>query len=63
MSNFWDSSVWGSLNLVTVLLLSLLAASLLKKSVKVLQDSLIPTSVVGGAILLCIAAIYKADIY
>ena len=59
MSNFWDSSVWGSLNLVTVLLLSLLAASLLKKSVKVLQDSLIPTSVVGGAILLCIAAIYK----
>ena len=59
MSNFWDSSVWGSLNLVTVLLLSLLAASLLKKSVKFLQDSLIPTSVVGGAILLCIAAIYK----
>ena len=59
MSNFWDSSVWGSLNLVTVLLLSLLAASLLKKSVKVLQDSLIPTSVVGGAILLCIAAVYK----
>ncbi|MBR4059191.1 MAG: hypothetical protein IKK03_05045 [Lachnospiraceae bacterium] len=59
MSNFWDSSVWGSMNLVTVLLLSLLAASLLKKSVKFLQDSLIPTSVVGGAILLCIAAIYK----
>ena len=59
MSNFWDSSIWGSLNLVTVLLLSLLAASLLKKSVKVLQDSLIPTSVVGGAILLCIAAVYK----
>ena len=59
MSNFWDSSVWGSLNLVTVLLLSLLAASLLKKFVKVLQDSLIPTSVVGGAILLCIAAVYK----
>lgn len=59
MSNFWDSSVWGSLNLFTVLLLSLLAASLLKKSVKILQDSLIPTSVVGGAILLCIAAVYK----
>ena len=59
MSNFWDSSVWGGLNLFTVLLLSLLAASLLKKSFKILQESLIPTSVVGGTILLCIAAIYK----
>ena len=59
MNNFWDSSVWGSFNLFAVLLLSLLAASLLKKSVKALQDSLIPTSVVGGGILLIIAAIYK----
>ena len=59
MSNFWDSSVWGSFNLFAVLLLSLLAASLLKKSIKILQDSLIPTSVVGGAILLIIGAVYK----
>lgn len=59
MSNFWDSSVWGSMNLFTALLLSLLAASLLKKSVRILQESLIPTSVVGGAILLIIGAIYK----
>ena len=59
MSNFWDFSVWGSFNLFAVLLLSLLAASLLKKSIKLLQDSLIPTSVVGGGILLIIGAIYK----
>ena len=59
MSNFWDFSVWGSFNLFAVILLSLLAASLLKKSIKLLQDSLIPTSVVGGGILLLIGAIYK----
>ena len=59
MSNFWDFSVWGSFNLFAVLLLSLLAASLLKKNIKILQDSLIPTSVVGGGILLIIGAIYK----
>ncbi len=59
MSNFWDFSVWGSFNLFAVLLLSLLVASLLKKSFKFLQDSLIPTSVVGGSILLIVGAIYK----
>ena len=59
MSNFWDSNVWGVFNLIAVLLLSLLAASLLKKAIKILKDSLIPTSVVGGGILLIIAAIYK----
>ena len=59
MSNFWDFKVWGSFNLLAVLLLSLLAASLLKKSIKILQDSLIPTSVVGGGILLIIGAVYK----
>ena len=59
MSNFWDSNVWGAFNLIAVLLSSLLAASLLKKAIKLLKDSLIPTSVVGGGILLAIAAIYK----
>lgn len=59
MSNFGDSNVWGRFNLIAILLLSLLAASLLKKAVKLLKDSLIPTSVVGGAVLLLIAAIYK----
>ena len=59
MSNFWDSSVWGPFNLLAVLLCALLAASLIKKNVKVLRESLIPTSVLGGSILLIISAIYK----
>ena len=59
MSNFWDSSVWGPFNLMAMLLCALLAASLIKKNIKVLQESLIPTSVLGGTILLIMSAVYK----
>jgi len=59
MGNFWEFSVWGSFNLFAVLLLSLLAANVLKKSIPGLQASLIPTSVLGGGLLLLIAGIYK----
>ena len=59
MSNFWDYNVWGSVNIIAVLLLSLLTAHAIKRSVKFLQASLIPTSVLGGAILLVIATVYK----
>ena len=59
MASFWDYSVWGTINLVAILLLSLLVANLLKKTVGFLQASLVPTSVMGGLILLAIAAIYS----
>ena len=59
MENFWESSVWGSFNLIAVLLLSLLAANVMRKTIKGLNESLIPTSVLGGGILLAIAAVYK----
>ena len=58
MANFWDFSVWGSINLVSILLLSLLAANIIKRSIKFLRVSLIPTSVLGGVILLIVAGIY-----
>ena len=59
MENFWDSNVWGFFNLMAVLLLSLLAANVLRKTVKGLNESLIPTSVLGGGVLLVISAFYK----
>ena len=59
MENFWDYSVWGGLNLFSVLLISLLAANLMKKFFPVLKASLIPSSVLGGGILIVIAGIYK----
>jgi len=59
MENFWDYSVWGSFNVIAALLASLLAANIVKKSVPLLQASLIPTSVLGGGILILVAAVYK----
>ena len=58
--NFWDAEVWGWILLLGVLLGSLLVGNVLKKAIPYLQQSLIPTSVLGGAILLIVAAIYKA---
>ncbi|MBE6541439.1 MAG: hypothetical protein E7672_03215 [Ruminococcaceae bacterium] len=60
MNNFWDFSVWGGFHLVALLLVSLLLGNMLKRSVKFLRVSLIPTSVLGGVILLVIAEIYGA---
>ena len=60
MANFWDFSSWGFFNLLTVLLGSLLIAQMLKRSIPALEASLIPTSVLGGGILLVISAVYNA---
>ena len=59
MQNFWDSSVWGVFNLFAVLLVSLLAANGLKKAFRFLEASLIPTSVLAGAILLLLSDGYR----
>lgn len=60
MVNFWDYKVWGVILLFAVLLGSLLVGNILRKSIPGLRDSLIPTSVLGGGILVLIAAVYKA---
>ncbi len=59
MSNFWDFKVWGFFNVLAVLLISLLFANVVKKSIKPLRYSLIPSSVLGGCILVIIAGFYK----
>ena len=59
MENFWDFSVWSTISIVAVLLLSLLAASMLRKAIPFLKNSLIPTSVLGGGILVAVAGAYK----
>jgi len=60
MNNFWDYSVWGWILLVSALLGSLLLGNIIKRKTPFLKNSLIPTSVIGGLILLAIAAVYKA---
>ncbi|MBR2967673.1 MAG: hypothetical protein IKC35_02705 [Clostridia bacterium] len=59
MDNFWDSNVWNWIMTFAVLFASLLVGNIIKK-LPFIKNSLIPTSVFGGAILLIVAAIYKA---
>lgn len=59
MVSFWDFSAWGFFNLTALLLGSLLVANMLKRSIPWLEASLIPTSVLGGGILLVVSVIYN----
>ena len=59
MQNFWDFSVWGFLILVGALLASLLVANMLKRRIPFLKKSLVPTSVLGGLMLLLISEIVR----
>ncbi|MBE6949208.1 MAG: hypothetical protein E7456_05120 [Ruminococcaceae bacterium] len=59
MDNFWDYSVWGGITLIASLLISLVIANALKRKIKLLHNSLIPTSVLAGIILLCVSEIFK----
>lgn len=60
MENFWSSDVWGTILLFAVLMGSLLVGNVLKKSIPFMRESLVPTSVLGGAVLIIVAAVYKA---
>ncbi len=60
MEVFWGSDVWGTLLLIGILLSSLVAGNMLRRRIPFLKDSLIPTSVLGGILLLIIAGIYRA---
>ena len=60
VENFWDYNVWSLILLLAVVLGSLLVGNMLKKGIPFLQESLIPTSVLGGTVLIIVAAIYKA---
>lgn len=58
-NNFWDSSTWQTFHLIAALLLAMLAANALKQMIPLLRRSLIPTSVLGGLMLLVTAAVYQ----
>ena len=58
MESFWGSDVWGYINLIGTLLLGLLIANALKKNIKALRNSLIPTSVLAGILILVFAGVY-----
>jgi len=59
MNNFWDSNVWSTFFIVAILLVSLLVGNVVKKGIPFLRNSLIPTSVIAGLVLMIVAAIFK----
>ena len=59
IENFWDFNAWGSINLIAILMLALLGANVLKRRIKIIKHSLIPTSVLAGLMLLVGSAIYE----
>ena len=58
--NFWDYEVWSFLFLLAVLLITLLVGNIIRRKTPFLRDSLIPTSVLGGIILIIVTSIYRA---
>ena len=50
--NFWDPGVWSLMIELTILLVSMLTANMLRRLIKPLRQSLIPSSVLGGFLIL-----------
>ena len=59
MNNFWDYSAWGFILTISVLLGALLAGNSLRRKIPFMKNSLMPASVIGGTLLIIVAAIYK----
>ena len=57
--NFWDYSAWSGIFLIGILLGSLLIGNVLKKAIPFLRESLVPTSVVAGIVILIFTFVYK----
>ncbi|NCB50421.1 MAG: hypothetical protein EOM54_00875 [Clostridia bacterium] len=58
--NFWDFEVWGFIVMLAVLTGGMLLANLLRRLIKPLRRSLIPSAVIGGFIILIIEKLYHA---
>ncbi|MEA4914117.1 MAG: hypothetical protein VB061_06075 [Christensenella sp.] len=50
--NFWDASIWSLMIELTILLVGMLTANMLRRLIKPLRQSLIPSSVLGGFLIL-----------
>ncbi len=59
MQNFSDFSAWSTYLVLGMLFAALIFANILKKTIPLLGRSLIPTSVIGGALLLILSSVYN----
>ncbi|MBR6772190.1 MAG: hypothetical protein IKM29_02235 [Clostridia bacterium] len=57
--NFWDTEVWSFIITITILLVAMMVANMLRRTIKPLRKMLIPSSVLGGFLLLFVNFVYK----
>ena len=57
--NFWDSGVWTFMIELALLFGSMLLANMLRRLIKPLRQSMIPSAVIAGFLLLIVNGIYK----
>lgn len=59
-TNFWDINVWDFIITLTVLFSAMMLANILRNTIRPIRKSMIPSSVLGGFLVLIIGAAYKA---
>ena len=59
MTDFWDASVWSLIITLTILLVAMMAANILRRSITPLRRLMIPNAVLGGFLLLLAEGIFK----
>ncbi len=57
--SFWDTQTWSFVVTLSILLGAMLLANLLRRKIRFLRDSLLPSSVLGGFLVLLADLIYK----
>ena len=56
---FWDGEIWSFIVTVALLFGAMLLANLLRRQIRFLRRSLIPSAVLGGFIILLLDSLYK----
>lgn len=57
--NFWDINIWSFIITLTILLSAMMVANFLRRIIKPLRKSLIPSAVLGGFLVLLLDFAYK----
>ena len=57
--NFWDASVWSFVGTLAILFVTMLFANILRHQIPAIRKLMIPSSVLGGFLILLISFIYK----
>ena len=57
--NFWDINIWSVIITLTILLSAMMVANFLRRIIKPLRKSLIPSAVLGGFLVLLLDFAYK----